>query len=279
MIVSAAVVPWPPALVPELMGRAASELEPLRHAADRALSGLLAARDAASAGAADSSSAAGDGGPAATPRVVVVAPGEPAEHAAAGELSFADFGRDVRVPALPGAGGPVSADLPTPVMVARYLASRVSTCDAGVARTWAAARWLTVDEAGAPALAETLRDDPEPIALLLLVDGAASHGPKAPRAEDSRAGAFDESVADALAAGDAGRLAAVDLDLARELGAEGAYLWPFLATATATATATAAASATATAAATTAADRWQGDVLWRGEPYGVGWTVALWRRG
>lgn len=229
------------------MGRAASELEPLRHAADRALRGLLDQQR--------------DEGPTAhpRPRVVVVAPGEPAEHDAAGEVSFSDFGRDVRVPALAGSSGPAPADLPTPVMVGRYLLSRVSACDAGAAATWADSRWLTVDEDGAPALAHALSADPDPVALVLLVDGAASHGPKAPRAEDSRAGAFDDAVADALAAGDTERLAATDLELARLLGADAAYLWPFLAAATTGAT-------------------WQGDVLWRGEPYGVGWTVALWRR-
>jgi hypothetical protein len=66
-------------------------------------------------------------------------------------------------------------------------------------------------------------------------------------------------VADALESGDPARLTAVDLELAHELGADGAHLWQLLAAAAAGAS-------------------WQGELLWRGQPYGVGWTVASWRR-
>lgn len=65
MVVTVAVLPWPPAFVPELMGRAASEVEPLRHAADSALRGLVAELRRHADG-----------------QVVVVAPGEPGEHEA-----------------------------------------------------------------------------------------------------------------------------------------------------------------------------------------------------
>src|SRR6478609_749197 len=190
MVVTVAVLPWPPAFVPELMGR---------HAADSALRGLVAELRQHPDG-----------------QVVVVAPGEPGEHEAAGEVSFSGFGRDVRVPALPGADGAVDPELPTSMMVARYLTHRMSADQPETAKVWAGARWLTVDADGAAQLAAELAGTGKPTAVVLLVDGAASHGPKAPRAEESRAGAFDESVADALAAGDARRLAAVDLDLARE---------------------------------------------------------------
>jgi len=243
MVVTVAVLPWPPALVPELMGRAASELEPLRHAADSALRGLVAELRQHPAG-----------------QVVVVAPGDPGEHEAAGEVSFSGFGRDVRVPALPGAAGAVEPELPTSMMVARYLTHRVSADESDIAKVWAGARWLTVDADGAAQLATELAGADEPTAVVLLVDGAASHGPKAPRAEDSRAGAFDDAIADALEHGDRGALAAVDLELAGQVGADGAHLWPLMAGAT-------------------AGGMWLGDVLFRGEPYGVGWTVALWRRG
>ncbi|MGZ4629726.1 hypothetical protein [Oryzihumus sp.] len=243
MVVTVAVLPWPPAFVPELMGRAASELEPLRHAADSALRGLVAELRQHPDG-----------------QVVVVAPGEPGEHEAAGEVSFSGFGRDARVPALPGAAGAVDPELPTSMMVARYLTHRVSADEPDIAKLWAGARWLTVDAAGAARLATELAGTDQPTAVVLLVDGAASHGPKAPRAEDSRAGAFDDAIAEALERGDRNALSAVDLDLAGQVGADGAYLWPVMAGAT-------------------AGGVWLGDVLFRGEPYGVGWTVALWRRG
>ncbi|MGZ4774013.1 MAG: hypothetical protein ACXVYW_01795 [Oryzihumus sp.] len=243
MVVTVAVLPWPPAFVPELMGRAASELEPLRHAADSALRGLVAELRQHPDG-----------------QVVVVAPGEPGEHEAAGEVSFSGFGRDARVPALPGAAGAVDPELPTSMMVARYLTHRVSADEPDIAKLWAGARWLTVDAAGAARLATELAGTDQPTAVVLLVDGAASHGPKAPRAEDSRAGAFDDAIAEALERGDRDALSAVDLDLAGQVGADGAYLWPVMAGAT-------------------TGGVWLGDVLFRGEPYGVGWTVALWRRG
>jgi hypothetical protein len=243
MVVTVAVLPWPPAFVPELMGRAASELEPLRHAADSALRGLVAELRQHPDG-----------------QVVVVAPGEPGEHEAAGEVSFSGFGRDVRVPALPGAAGAVDPELPTSMMVARYLTHRVSADQPDTAKVWAGARWLTVDADGAAQLATELAGTSQPTAVVLLVDGAASHGPKAPRAEDSRAEAFDDAIAEALERGDRDALSAVDLDLAGQVGADGAYLWPLMAGAT-------------------TGGVWLGDVLFRGEPYGVGWTVALWRRG
>ena len=109
------------------------------------------------------------------------------------------------------------------------------------------------------ALGAELAGAAAPIALLLLADGAACHGPKAPRAEDSRAGAYEDAVNAALAAGDPAALRALDPDLGAELSATGPLLWPLL-----------------TAAA--AGQAWTGEVLHHGAPYGVGWTVALWRR-
>jgi hypothetical protein len=264
MLVSVAVAPWPPALVPQLMGRAAPELDSLRVALDATLRGVV--RPLTTAGAPDprgdgaGGSGAGEPGPGpAAGQIVVVGPGEHAEFDAAGVVSFADFGPDVQVPALPGGDHQLSPDLPTPLMVGRYLAHRVVGEHPAGDALWAGARWMTTDVERASSLGEALRDDSRPTALVLLVDGAASHGPKAPRAEDSRAGRFDDLVADALESGDPARLAAVDLELAHELGADGAHLWQLLA-----------------AAATGAS--WQGELLWRGQPYGVGWTVASWRR-
>jgi hypothetical protein len=94
--------------------------------------------------------------------------------------------------------------------------------------------------------------------MILVADGAACHGPKAPRAQDMRAQVYDDAVCAALASGQPSRLDQVDADLGDELGATGSQVWPVL---------VAAAGADGI-----------GEVLWAGAPYGVGWVVASWRR-
>ncbi len=117
---------------------------------------------------------------------------------------------------------------------------------------------MTTDAASGAALGAELAGADTPIALLLMADGAACHGPKAPRAEDSRAGAYEDAVNAALAAGDPAALRALDPALGLELSATGPLLWPLL-------------------SAAAAGQAWTGAVLHHGAPYGVGWTVALWR--
>jgi hypothetical protein len=247
VLIAAATVPAPPAFVPELMGRAAHEVEDLRIAADAALTGLTDELRAVQ----------GDSG--VPGQIVVVGPGEPREHAAAGPVGFGEFGLEIDLPALPGGPPMRTGSLPTPVLIGRYLASRLTGRSADVDRLWAQARWKTTDAASGAALGAELATSATPTALLLLADGAACHGPKAPRAEDSRAGAYDEEVNQALAAADLAALRSLDPDLGAELCATWPHLWPLL------------------VAAATGGD-WAGDLLYRGAPYGVGWTVALWRR-
>ena len=187
-------------------------------------------------------------------------------------MSFAGFGRDVVVPALvEGQSG--ASDLPTPIMVARYLASRDLAAHPDHAGLWVSARWITTSGADATALGEKLAAEAGSVGLILVADGAACHGPKAPRAEDARAGAYDDAVRAALASGQPARLAEIDEGLGDELGATGAQVWPVLVAA--------AGSAATPSAATPAAPggpEATGEVLWAGAPYGVGWTVASWRR-
>jgi hypothetical protein len=246
VLLTALVVPGPPAFVAELMGSAAHELDDLREATDgvvdRALSDLLASEDASSA------------------QLVVVGPGTAGEFNATGPVSFASFGRDVVVPALvDGQGG--NAELPTPIMVARYLADRDIAAHPEHLQLWASARWVTTSDADAVALGKQLGAKGTAVGLILVADGAACHGPKAPRAQDSRAEVYDAAVRAALATGEPGRLAQIDPDLGDELGATGPAVWPVL--------------VAAAAAATTEA---VGEVVWAGAPYGVGWAVASWRR-
>ena len=246
MLITVAVVPGPPALVPELMGSAAHELDDLRHAADSVVSRAVSDLIAASA----------DSPPSVSAQLVIVGPGQPGEFNAAGPVSFDSFGRGVAVPALVE-GEQTERDLPTPLMVARYLASRDVGAHPEHAALWASARWITTSGADATALGEQLREDRTRVALILVADGAACHGPKAPRAEDSRALAYDDGVCAALASGQPGRLAQIDVDLSHDLGATGPQVWPVLFAA--------------------AGSDGIGEVLWRGAPYGVGWAVAAWR--
>ena len=269
MLVTAAIVPGPPAFVAELMGSAAHELDDLRDAADsvlsRAVSDLVAASgdssaDSSSTGAASAGVASAD---ADSVQLVIVGPGEPGEFNAAGPVSFVSFGRDVVVPALVdrGQGGQEATDdrpLPTPLMVARHLASRDVAAHPEHAVLWASARWITTSGSDATALGEQLRGEGTRICLILVADGAACHGPKAPRAEDSRAPAYEDAVCAALASGQGAHLAQIDADLGRELGATLPQVWPVLLAA--------------------ADGEWIGELAWRGAPYGVGWAVAAWRR-
>lgn len=250
MLVTAAVVPGPAAFVAELMGSAAHELEDLRDAADRvisrALADLLAVPD-------------GSG----SVQLVVVGSGQPAEFNADGPVSFASFGLDVVVPALvEGQLGDV--ELPTPIMVARYLASRDIAAHPEHAQLWSSARWITTAGGDATALGKQLGGEVTGVGLVLVADGAACHGPKAPRAQDARAQAYDDAVRAALASGQPSRLATLDVDLGDELGATGSQLWPVL--------------VEAAGAAGSAGWDGVGEVLWAGAPYGVGYTVASWRR-
>ena len=247
VLISAAVVPGPPAFVAELMGAAAHELDDLRHAADRAVS--RTAFDLAGASADSSFSPV-------SVQLIVVGPGQPGEFNATGPVSFASFGRNVVLPALVE-GQRCNRELATPLMVARYLASRDIAAHPEHVQLWAAARWITTSGAAAMALGEQLRADGTRIGLILVADGASCHGPKAPRAQDARARAYDDGVWAALASGQPDRLAHTDAELGYELGATGPHVWPVLIAA--------------------AGSNQTGEVLWAGAPYGVGWSVAAWR--
>ena len=92
-------------------------------------------------------------------------------------------------------------------------------------------------------------------ALLVLGDGSARRGPKAPGAFDPRAAAFDAEVERAVRAADLDALLAVDPALARDLMATGRPAWQVLAGALA---------GTAPAA----------QVRYAGDPFGVLYLVA-----
>jgi len=94
-------------------------------------------------------------------------------------------------------------------------------------------------------------------ALLVMGDGSARRGLKAPGYVDDRAQDFDARVVDALAAGDAATLSALDPATAAELLVAGRAAWQVLAGAL-------------------GAGRATGRVLHADDPFGVLYLVATW---
>ncbi len=110
------------------------------------------------------------------------------------------------------------------------------------------------------ALADALAEGPGRTALLLLGDGSARRGQKAPGYLDDRAFGFDDAVAAALAAGDAAALAGLDAELAAELMVLGRSTLRLLG-----------------AVALRVPEAVTGPVLtYRGDPFGVSYFVATW---
>lgn len=243
MLVSAAVCPCPPLLVPAVAAGAASELDAARDACVDALGVLAASRP-------DRLIVVG---PAAGPRDL-----EPYPQGAHG--SFRGYGVDVDV-TLDGtrgdAGGsdaPRGGELPTSLAVAAWLLGNVGWSASpvegiGVREPLDAERCM---KSGRDIAA---RD--ERVALLVMGDASACRTLKAPGYLDERAAAFDAEVARALATADATALAALDETLATELQAAGRACWQLLAG---------------------AADGagLGGNLLHEAAPYGVGYFVATW---
>ncbi|MGY5893904.1 hypothetical protein [Blastococcus deserti] len=187
-----AFCPAPPLLLPAVEGRADYATTALRSACATAVAEMLAVR----------------------PEVVVVA----ADGAAPGERFGAGDGGDLR-----GFG----------VDVAVPFEGRVRPGGRRVPTGHALAAWL-LDQAGfagtrvgvGPAdLGQLARDLPAPVGVLAMGDGSARRSVKAPGYLDPAAGPFDAGVARALAAGDAGALAALDPAEGRRLLAAGVPVW------------------------------------------------------
>jgi hypothetical protein len=236
MLVSAAVCPAPPLLVPEVAAGAAHELGALREACAEAVRGLAAA------------------GP---DRLVVVGPagdGGQGLHDQGAAGSFRPFGVDVEVVLGEPAGPAPSRALPPSLAVGAWLLE---------ANGWSAApcQGLGVGEPFTPAecgrVGHDLAAGPERLALLVMGDGSTCRSLKAPGYLDDRAEGFDAAVATALANADTAALAALDPGLSAELGAAGRAPWQIL-------------SGAAEGRGLT------GRLLYDEAPYGVGYFVALW---
>ncbi|MET8908508.1 hypothetical protein [Micromonospora sp. NPDC004551] len=234
-LVAAAVCPHPPLIVPELAGAAAPELDDLRAAADAAVARLLAA----------------------DPEVIVLLGGGPrtARFGTADHGSLRPFGldRDVRLWKVNCAGAAV---LPLSLTIGAWLVNRSGTELPRLARAVAA------DAAPAECAAlgaELAAEFDGRTALLVLGDGSACRGVKAPGYDDPRAPAYDEGVAAALAGVDAEALLGLDPVLSAELKVAGRAPWQVL-----------------TGAVRAAGGDWRGDVTYHRAPYGVAYFVANW---
>ncbi|HMG30412.1 MAG TPA: class III extradiol dioxygenase subunit B-like domain-containing protein [Jiangellaceae bacterium] len=239
MLVSAAVCPHPPLLVPDLAEENAEELEDLRVA-------CLGAIDAVRATEPQLLLVVGTG--AATRR-----------HRSGARGSFASFGLDLGV-ALPGGDAPVDLrsgddDLPLALAVGAWLLEKSG---------WTGqVRGLEVDVA-APTeecrrLGASAAQEADRVGLLVMGDGSARRSTEAPGYFDPRAEPFDASVVEALRAGDPTGLLTLDPALATELQAAGRAAWQVLAGASGEVL-------------------FDAEVVYDAAPYGVGYVVAVWER-
>jgi hypothetical protein len=233
----AVVLPEPPLLVPELATGAAAETRQLRAACVEAATRLARV---AERWVAVGSDAAGR-------RTI----GPDARG------SFRGFGVDVVVALDPESTAPVDVRLPLPLLIAGWVAG------AAGARVRIRGELVAPDAppsecaALGAALAAECAADAEPVGLLIVGDGAATHTERAPGYLEERAGMFDVAVAAALSDADPDALAALDPVLAAELLAVGRAPWQVLAGAA-------------------AGQRWRGELLHSSIPFGVAYHVAVW---
>ncbi|MEP6852202.1 MAG: hypothetical protein ABJA87_06035 [bacterium] len=239
MIAGAAFCPHPPALVPAVAAGAAGDLADVLAACDEALERLAA--DA--------------------PVVVVLGAGPTTGRLpprARGALSgFGVGGVDGMDPADEATPRHDGSPLPLALMMGRWLVDRrpelvvkalVAVGPADIA--------VALDELGGVTTSER-------VGLLVMGDGSARHGAKAPGYHDARAAGYDQAVRAALATGDAAALTGLDADLAAALLSAGGPPWRAAGSALRKETGNAA---------------WAGHLLYSAAPFGVGYHVAYWRR-
>lgn len=121
---------------------------------------------------------------------------------------------------------------------------------------------LTVSEdMSAPAcaaLGADLARGNDRLALLVMGDGSARRGARAPGGDDPRAEPYDKTAAVALATADARALLALDEELSARLLVAGRAPWQVL------------------AGAALAGGRYRGELHYDDAPYGVSYFVAYW---
>jgi hypothetical protein len=231
MITAVAVCPHPPLLVPEIAGGAAKETDDLRAACDAAVARLLVTE----------------------PQQIVVVGAESAPTALRGYA--------------PGVTGLGPDDLPLSLAVGAWLLDRAALRErpalpdrAALGERPAAVpprRLVAVRPDGTPT--SDWPDLSASTGLLIMADGSARRGVKAPGYLDERAEPFDAIITKALAEADVGVLANLDVDLCQQLLIGGVGAFRALA-----------------GVAGSADGRWRAEVLYDAAPYGVQYTVACW---
>lgn len=235
---AAALVPSPPALVPELNGIDAAATEELRQAAVAAAARLA---DAAAVW-------------------TVIGVGDTHRTLSADTVgSFAAFGVDVRVALSDTADGGADSVLPLPALIAGWLRGQVAP--AAVADVRIVARDtspVACAEIGAE-LRRELDADARPRGLLVVGDGSTMLTQKAPGSFDPRAPEFQAEIDVALAAGDCDAVEQFDPVVCEEFGATGRAAWQVL------------------AAVFDSVDQHpNATTLYSAAPFGVGYHVGTW---
>jgi hypothetical protein len=190
--VAVAFCPSPPLLLPGVQGSADPATDELRRACADAVERMLAQR----------------------PEVVVVvgdgaAPGVRFGAGDRGDLR--GYGVDLEI-AFDGRVRPDGRDVPLAHTLGAWLLDEADFSGTRVG-------------VGPADLAQLVRDLPSPLGILAMGDGSARRTVKAPGYLDEAAAPFDAAVAAALAEGDAGALAALDLAEGERLLAAGVRTW------------------------------------------------------
>ena len=237
MLVSAAVLPHPPGLVPEVAAGAANELEAVRVACAAALHKVLAAD---------------------VDLVVVVGSGSEMTSFASGAAgSLAGLGVPVQA-ALPGAPPERVATLPTSLAVGAWLMQRHE----GWPPLRAEALPTTVTPKDAAALGQRWAAAAERVAIIAMGDGSAGLTLKAPGYLVDGAQLWQKQITQALADVELEVIRDIEPADAAKFVAAGRPAWQALAGAAET--------------ASTARGRWRGELLADESPYGVAYVVATW---
>ena len=238
MLVAAAVCPQTPLLVPEIASGAAEELADVRGAAFDAVKSLGAERP---------------------DLLIAVAPGD-----APGALevrfggTFRRFGVELEVGEVGEVGADVGGEPCVGLLVGRWLLDGGLPAADPVREGWEVGEHTGQREC--ERIGRMLAARAERVALLVMGDGSARRGLKAPGYLDERAIPFDDDVARALGDADAAALAAIDPTTASDLMAAGRATWQVLA-----------------GAVGGSGLPWRGELLSYRAPYGVGYFTAVWK--
>ncbi|MEQ4303170.1 class III extradiol dioxygenase subunit B-like domain-containing protein [Plantactinospora sp. B6F1] len=246
-LVAAAVCPHPPMIVPELAVSASGELDDLRLACAGAVDRLLATRP---------------------DLVIVVGAGERTVRHGPGDAgSFRPYGLDRVLRLGPDGTRTGRADLhpelegndlelPLSLLIGAWLLDRAGAT--GPRRGQSVATDTPADECRRIG-AELVADPAGRIALLVMGDGSACRGPRAPGYDDPHAQPYDDRVAAALRDADGSALLGLEPELSTRLLVAGRASWQVLAGATAR-----------------SGGSWHGDLSYYAAPYGVSYFVATW---